>query len=96
MAITNVINGVQAAVDVAAATAFPVTGPTTITADGFAIGEFAQVFRLGPNAAYSAATNKDGYIILSVFPNMALIDTPGSYKIIKTATVAAAYVGYEA
>jgi hypothetical protein len=94
MAITNVIDGVKPAVVIANATAFTVLDPTTATADGFAVGEFAQVFRLGPNGDYSAATNKDGYIILSVFPNTVLLDAPATYKIIKTATTADAYVGY--
>ena len=96
MAITNVINGIKTAVLIADATAFTVVDPTTATADGFSGGEFAQVFRLGPNGGYSAATNKDGYIILSVFPNTVLLDAPATYKIIKTETVNNAYVGYGA
>jgi hypothetical protein len=96
MAITKVINGVTTAVDLATATAFSITDPTTITADNFAVGEYAIVHRLGPSGEYRPATNRDGSIVLSALPNIVLLDAPATYKVTKTVTAVAAYVGYEA
>jgi len=95
MAITNVIDGVTAVVAVAAATSFTIAGAATITADNFLVGEYAFVYRLGPSGAYVVATNERGAIVLSAIPNTAVIDGPGTYKIGKTLTTSAAYVGYE-
>ena len=41
------------------------------------------------------ATDKDGYIQVSAFPNMRTVDIAGEYEIRKTATDALASVGYE-
>jgi hypothetical protein len=94
MAITNVIDGVSEAVDLASATAFEITEATPILADNFEVGEIARVYRLGPSGEYKPATNKDGWIVLSWAPNMVLLEAPGTYKIDKTVTDGLGYVGY--
>lgn len=95
MAITNVIDGVTTVVVIGDATPFSITDPTSITADNFAVNEIAIVWRLGPSGEYVPATNSFGTIILSAVPNMAVLDAPATYKITKTETDVAAYVGYE-
>ena len=93
---TNVINGVTAAVAIGAATSFTVAEGSikVVIADGFAVGESAMIWRLGPSGSYVAATNKDGAMTLSNIPNMLILDVQGTYKVTKTATAEAAYVGY--
>ena len=94
MAITNVINGVTTAVAIGAATAFTITEPTTILADGLKVGENVVVWRLGPSGSYVPATNKEGSIVLSAVPNMAVLDAAGTYKMTKGVTEANVYAGY--
>ncbi len=98
MAITKVIDGVSAAKALPAAItdAFQITEVTGIFADNFGVGENAIVYRLGPSGSYKVATNKDGAIVLSAFPNTALLEAPGWYAITKDATAVAAHVGYGA
>lgn len=99
MAITNVIGtsggaGVSAAVLLADATAFTITEPTTLLADGLLVGENLIVYRLGPSGEYKPATNKDGAIVLSAYPNTALLDAPNTYKVPKPITSGEVHVGY--
>lgn len=93
MAITNVIDGVTTAVSLESATAFELIDTTTVYADYFKIDEVAIVHRLGPSGNYLPATNKSGSIVLSAYPNMAVLE-PAWYKITKTETSLEAYVGY--
>ena len=95
MAITNVINKIEAAVAIGAATEFAITTAALITVSNFAVDENAIVWRKGPSGNYEAATNKDGTIILSAIPNTAKVEGPGLFKITKDATAAEAYAGYE-
>ena len=78
-----------------ASTGFTTTSPFVLYGDHFGWAESAQLLRLGPSGEYLPATNKDGVIRVSAFPNMVLVDAPGTYRIDKGATVAAASVGYE-
>lgn len=94
MAITTLIAPTTAAVS-GAATDFTTAGPFVLYGDGFAYNEGAHLLRLGPSGNYIAATNKDGVVQVSAFPNIVLVDTPGTYRIDKAKTAAAASVGYE-
>lgn len=76
-------------------TQFVATGPFTLYADHFEIGQQASLLRLGPSGDYIQATNEKGVIAVSAYPNMAYVDSAGTYRIRKTATSAAARVGYE-
>ena len=78
-----------------AATAFTTTGPFALYGDHFGWAESAQLLRLGPSGEHLPATNKDGVIQVGAYPNVVLVDTPGTYRIDKTKTVATASVGYE-
>jgi len=95
MAITVIVNGVKTAVAIAAATDIPATKDTLVTADGFGVGEVAQVFRLGPSTSYHAYMNESGPVVLSAIPNTVKLPAPGVYRIVKPVTVANAYLGYE-
>lgn len=95
MAITAVISNTTAAVVPAAGNQFTTTGPFVLYGDNFASGESAILYRLGPSTNYSVATNKDGPIRVSDSPNMVYVEAPGTYRLGKTTTTAAAYVGYE-
>ena len=94
MAITVVIAATKDAAS-GATTGFTTTSPFVLYGDHFGWAESAQLLRLGPSGEYLPATNKDGVIRVSAFPNMVLVDAPGTYRIDKGATVAAASVGYE-
>ena len=94
MAITAVIAATESAAS-GAATEFTTTGPFVLYGDHFGWAESAQLLRLGPSGEYLPATNKDGVIQVGAYPNTALVDVPGTYRIDKTKTVAAASVGYE-
>ena len=94
----------MAITEIIAATSDPASGATTgfapagafvLYGDHFGWTESATLLRLGPSGQYLPATNKDGVIRVSAFPNMVLVDAPGTYRIDKGATVAAASVGYE-
>jgi hypothetical protein len=93
--ITKLIDAETAAVDLATATAFEVTFATSLTADYMSVGEIALVYRLGGSGDYLPATNKDGSIYLSAFPNMVLLDIPGQYKVTKGVTQEEVTIGYE-
>lgn len=102
MAITNVIDGVAAAVVAATEARFTTTGPFVLYGDGFAFKPYAGkaqercvLQRLGPDGTYSDATNKDGVIFVGVEPNMVYVDAAGDYQLIKEVTADDAYVGYE-
>ena len=94
MAITAVIAATESAAS-GAATEFTTTGPFVLYGDHFGWAESAQLLRLGPSGEYLPATNKDGVIQGGAYPNMVLVDTPGTYRIDKAKTAAAASVGYE-
>lgn len=94
MAITAVIAATESAAS-GAATEFTATGPFVLYGDHFGWAESAQLLRLGPSGEYLPATNKDGVIQVGAYPNMVLVDTPGTYRIDKAKTAAAASVGYE-
>ena len=94
MAITTVIAATNNPAS-GAATEFTTTGPFVLYGDHFGWDESAKLLRLGPSGQYLEATNKDGVVQVSAFPNIVLVDVPGAYRIDKTKTVAAASVGYE-
>ena len=94
MAITTLIAPTTAAVS-GAATDFTTAGPFVLYGDGFAYNEGAHLLRLGPSGNYIAATNKQGIILVSSFPNMVYVEAPGTYRVDKLPTAAAASVGYE-
>ena len=59
-------------------------------------GEYATVQRVGPSGEWENATNDKGEIRVSAYPNTIYVDLPaGTYRIDKTATDAAASVGFE-
>lgn len=78
-----------------ATTEFTTTGTFVLYGDHFGWAESAQLLRLGPSGQYIPATNKEGVVQVGAYPNTALVDVPGTYRIDKTKTVAAASVGYE-
>lgn len=78
-----------------AATGFTTTSPFVLYGDHFGWAESAQLLRLGPSGEYLPATNKDGVIQVGAYPNVVLVDVPGTYRIDKAKTAAAASVGYE-
>ena len=78
-----------------AVTEFTTTSPFVLYGDHFGWAESAQLLRLGPSGEYLPATNKDGVIQVGAYPNMVLVDAPGTYRIDKTKTVATASVGFE-
>ena len=94
MAITVVIAATKDPAS-GATTGFTTTDPFVLYGDHFGWAESAQLLRLGPSGEYLPATNKDGVIQVGAYPNTALVDVPGTYRIDKTKTVAAASVGYE-
>ena len=94
MAITVVVAATKDAAS-GATTAFTTTSPFVLYGDHFGWAESAQLLRLGPSGEYLPATNKDGVIQVGAYPNMVLVDVPGTYRIDKTKSVAAASVGYE-
>ena len=94
MAIVTVIAATKDAAS-GAATGFTTTSPFVLYGDHFGWAESAQLLRIGPSGEYLPATNKDGAIQVGAYPNVALVDVPGTYRIDKTKTVAAASVGYE-
>lgn len=95
--------------EIIAATTNAVTGASTaftttnrgfwLHASGFRSerrGEHATVKRVGPSGEWEAATNKDGEIRVSAYPNTIFVDLPaGTYRIDKTETAGNASVGYE-
>jgi len=94
MAITVVISATTAAAS-GAGTQFTTTGPFVLYGDNFAGTEFASLTRLGPSAAYSVMTNKDGAIGVGARPNSVYVEAAGTFRVDKPATVAAASIGYE-
>lgn len=94
MAITVVIAATKDPAS-GAATAFTTTGPFVLYGDHFGWAESAQLLRLGPSGKYLPETNKTGVIQVAAYPNTVLVDTPGTFRIDKTKTAAAASVGYE-
>jgi hypothetical protein len=94
MAITAVIAATNNPAS-GAATEFTTTGPFVLYGDHFGWDESAKLLRLGPSGQYLEATNKDGVVQVSAFPNIVLVDVPGTYRIDKGTTSAAASVGYE-
>ena len=94
MAIVTVIAATKDAAS-GATTEFTTTSPFVLYGDHFGWAESAQLLRLGPSGEYLPATNKEGVVQVGGYPNTALWDAPGTYRIDKTKTVAAASVGYE-
>ena len=100
MAITNVTGtsggaGVTAAVTLASATEITLTAPGIILADNLPVGKNAIVYRRGPSGSFLPATNKEGAIVLSAFPNMVVVEGPAVYKVTKDATSVEVHIGYE-
>lgn len=96
MAITTIAAcSVAAAVAAGASTQFVASGPFTLYADNFEVGENVILHRLGPSGEYKAATNKIGTIALSAHPNFAYVETGGTFRIQKSTSSADAAVGYE-
>lgn len=59
--------------------------------------EGATLERLGPDAEYATATNKDGVIAVSNAPNTMFVDLPpGTYRLNKPQSIVAASFGFEA
>lgn len=97
MAITTIASLTGAtAVAVHADSDFVTTGSFVVYADGFAgNSEEATLYRLGPSGTYIPATNKDGIIKIKDYPNMVLVDCPGTFRVAKTASAATVTIGYE-
>ena len=95
MALAKVIDGVTAAVTLAGATVFSPTGPFVVDAVGLAVGQFVIVNKLMSDGVYHPATDKNGTIILSAFPNHVIVNAPGSYKLTKPQVTAAVTCGWE-
>lgn len=96
MAITSIIEATQAAVALTdTTTRFTTTGDFMLYGDNFGVDEFAILYRLGPSGDYKPHTVEDGVILVSAYPNGIRVDAAGSFQIVKTATAAAASVGYE-
>jgi len=97
MAITSKISATMDAVSGADTAFTTTTRGFWLYGDGFAHGESAVVMR--PNVAgngFVPATSKGEVIGVSATPNIVFVDLPaGTYRINKTATAAAAAVGYE-
>lgn len=99
MAITQIISATVNAVAVSAATEFTTTDRGFwLKGAGFAEGEMAVVYGLGPDGTtFRPETNKGGVFAVSAFPNTIFCDLPaGVYRVGKVATAFAASVGYEA
>ena len=97
MALAVLINNQTAAVALAGATEFSPTGPFVIDANSLKPGEYIILYKLFSDGVYHPATNKDGAIILSAFPNNVIVDAPGSYKLVKpTVTSVGVTAGWEA
>ena len=94
MAITAVIAATKDAAS-GATTEFTTVGPFVLYGDHFGWAESAKLQRLGPSGQYLDATNKDGVIRVASAPNMVYVEAPGTYRIDKSKTAAAASVGYE-
>ena len=94
MAITPIIPANVAAVS-GVATEFTTVGPFVLYGDHFGWAESAKLLRLGPSGQYLPATNKAGVIAVAASPNMVYVEAPGTYRIDKSKTSAAASVGYE-
>jgi hypothetical protein len=96
MAITPKIAATKLAVLITdATTEFITTGPFLLYADGLAIGEHVMLHRKGPSANFLPATDKNGPIILSAFPNWIYVEAGGTFRLTKTASAANVVVGYE-
>lgn len=95
MAITSVIAAKTAAVAITdATTEFTTTGPFVLYGDDFGVGESAILYRTGVKGL-RPATNKDGVIRVSAYPNFVYVEAAGVYRVIKDLTVLTAAVGYE-
>jgi len=95
MALAKVIDGVTAAVALAGATVFSPTGAFVVDAVGLTVGQYVILNKLMSDGVYHPATDKSGAIVLSAFPNHAVVDAPGSYKLTKPQVTAAVTCGWE-
>jgi hypothetical protein len=96
MALAKVIDGVTAVVNLAGATVFSPAGAFVVDAVGLGVGQYVIVNKLMSDGVYHPATDKNGTIVLSMFPNHVVIDAPGSYKLTKPTVTAAVTCGWEA
>lgn len=64
--------------------------------EGFGVFEHCKLLGKGPSGDYREATNKEGVIQVSAFPNSMFVDLPaGTYRLEKMATANNAWVGWE-
>ena len=94
MAIVTVIAPTKNAVS-GVSTEFTTTAPFVLYGDNLGWDTPVQLFRLGPSGAFIEATNRDGVIQVKDYPNMVLVDIPGTFRLVKPLTPVAAAVGYE-
>lgn len=95
MALTKVMDGVTAVVDLAAAGVITLTGPGVVDAVGLKVREVVIVNKLMSDGVYHPLTNKDGAVVLSAIPNVAILEAAGLYKLTKPQVTAAVTCGYE-
>ena len=77
-------------------TQFTVTDPFVLTGMGFnGWIEKAELYRLMADGEYHLLTKRDSAVLVKDFPNAVLIDIPGTYRVVKTVTLAEASVAYE-
>ena len=95
MAITTVIAETTEAVPGCLETQFTAAGTFTLTGDYFRSDEKAELQRLGPSGDYVTVTDQMGPVIVTECPNTVYVETPGQYRVLKSATRSAASVGIQ-
>lgn len=95
MALTKVMDGITAAVDLDGATSFTLAGPGVVDAVGLKVGQSVIVNKLMSDGVYHPLTNRKRSIVLSNFPNVEIIDAAGTYKLTKPQVTEAVTCGYE-
>ena len=95
MAITPVITETTEAVPGGLETQFTAAGAFTLTGDYFRSDEKAELQRLGPSGDYVTVTDQMGPVIVTECPNTVYVETPGQYRVLKSATRSAAAVGIQ-
>lgn len=95
MAITKVIDAVSAAINLAGATSFSVTGLAAIDAVGFSsVDDVVIVNRLMSDGAYHPLTQKGEAVVLKAMNNAVTVEY-GTYKLTRPVAGAAITAGYE-
>ena len=86
---------IEAVDETDAATEFTTTGPFVIYGDKFLANESAYLMQEYATGYFRVATNKDGPVMVSAYPNTARFDAKGTFRIKKDTTKLLASVGYE-